>query len=87
MEQKKIDELKKFILFGLCLIEKMKDDGEFTMHLISGSQKDLIKLLSNFAFLFGDEYKHDDISSKFEEPQTTKLLEQAYQEYMKYKRL
>lgn len=86
MEQKKIDELKKLISFGLCLIDRIKSNGDFTMYLLANHQNDIVELLAHCACVFDDEYKLGDMAYEFTEPQTTKLLEQAYQEYMEYKK-
>jgi hypothetical protein len=81
MEQKKIDELKKLMAFGFCLIDRIKSNGDFTMYLISSHQNDIVKLLAHCACVFDD-----DTAYEFKEPQTTKLLEQAYSEYMEFKK-
>lgn len=86
MEQKKINELKKLIAFGLCIRNSLKSNGDFTMYLISSDQNDIVELLAHCACVFDDEYKLGDIAYEFKEPQTTKLLERAYQEYMEYKK-
>lgn len=81
MEQKKINELKKLMAFGICLIDMIKSNGDFAMYLISNHQNDIVELLAHCACVF-----EDDTAYEFKEPQTTKLLEQAYQEHMEYKK-
>ena len=87
MEQKKIDELKKLIAFGLCIRNSLKSEHDFTMYLMSNNRDDVFELLANCACVFDDDYKLYDMSHEFKEPQTTEFLEAKYAEYMKYKRL
>lgn len=81
LSKEKIDELKKLMAFGFCLIDRIKSNGDFTMYLISSHQNDIVELLAHCACVF--DY---DTAYEFKEPQTTQLLEKASSEFIRFKK-
>jgi hypothetical protein len=87
MEQKKIDELKKLMGFGFLIVDSEKK-AKYVQELMGvRSYNDLVPLLVRLAVGYDLEYDENQLSEMFNEPQTTETLEQAYQEYMEYKRV
>ena len=85
MEQKKIDELKKLMGFGFLIIDSKKN-GKYVQELMeTQSYNDLVPLLARLAVGYDLEHDENKLSDMFNEPQTTKMLENAYSEYIEFK--
>lgn len=86
MEQKKIDELKKLMAFGLLIADRINNSPDFNIIIRTMSSNDVVELLAHCVCAFEQEYTKYNMIKEFKEPQTTKLLEQAYSEYMEFKK-
>ena len=84
MEQKKIDELKKLIGFGLLTADRIKNDTNFKELVSTLSFNDLVPLFAHCACAYDNEY-HPNMH-KFKEPQITNLLEKTYADYLEFKK-
>lgn len=89
MEKKKINELKKLMGFGFLIIDRIRKDDEFLSNIFTEKLpvNVLTPLIAQSACVYDLTFLDEKIIESFKEPQTTKLLEQAYQEYMEYKRV
>ena len=85
MEQKKIDELKKLIGFGLLIIDSEKNAKDVRKLMETQSHNDLVPLLAHLAVGYDLEHDENKLSDMFNEPQTTKMLENAHSEYIEFK--
>lgn len=84
MEQKKIEELKKLIGFGLLIIDRIRKDDEFLANVFAKklSFNVLTPIIAQSACVYVDE----KIIESFNEPQTTQLLEKSYEEFIEFKK-
>ena len=86
MKQKKIDELKKLMGFGFLIIDSKKNAKYVQELMETQSYNDLVPLLARLAVGYDLEHDENKLSDMFNEPQTTKMLENAYSEYIEFKK-
>ena len=86
MEQKKINELKKLMAFGITIADGINNNPAFDIIIRTMSSNDVIELLAHCACAFEQEYNECDTIKMLKEPQTTKLLEKAYSEFLRFKK-
>ena len=84
MEQKKTDELKKLIGFGLLIADRIKHTEGFEDNIKMLSLNDMIPLLANCACAYADQY--EVIYKEFNEPQLTNFLKRAQEDYLDFKK-
>ena len=86
MEQKKIDELKKLMGFGFDIIDSIRENDFFFAHVFTEklAVNVLIPLIAQRACAYDLTFLDEKIIESLPEPQTTKCLEDSYQEYMEY---
>lgn len=86
MEQKKIEELKKLMGFGFLIIDSKKNAKAARELMETQSYNDLVPLLARLAVGYDLEHDENKLSDMFNEPQTTKMLENAHSEYIEFKK-
>lgn len=84
MTEEKINELKKLIGFGFLIIDSKKDDKDINKLMETQSYNNLVPLMARLAVAYDLEHDENRISDMFNEPQTTKILEKAYSEYIEF---
>lgn len=88
MEQKKIDELKKLMGFGFDIIDSIRKDDFFFVHVFTEklAVNVLIPLIAQRACAYDLTFLDEGIIESFKEPETTQLLEKAYSEFLEFKK-
>lgn len=81
MEKKKIDELKKLMAFGLVIADRINNSPDFNIIIRTN---DVVELLAHCVCAFEQEYTKYNMIKEFKEPQTTKLLEKAYADFIEF---
>jgi len=84
MTEGKINELKKLIGFGFLIIDSKRNDKYINKLMETQSFNNLLPTMAGLAVAHDLEYDKNVLSDMFNEPQTTKILEEAYSEYIKF---
>lgn len=85
MEQKKIEELKKLIGFGLLIADRIKYTEGFEDNIKTSSLNELVPLLADCACAYDDKYD-ENVYSEFKEPQMTNILKKVHDDYLEFKK-
>lgn len=84
MTEKKINELKKLMSFGFLIIDSKKNNKDINKLMETRPFNNLVPLMARLAVAYDLEHDENRLSDMFNEPQTTKTLEEAYSEYIEY---
>lgn len=88
MEQKKINELKKLIGFGFDIIDSIRKNDMFFANVFVEKLpvNVLIPLIAQRACVYECTFLDEKIIESLPEPQTTKYLEDSYEEFIEFKK-
>lgn len=84
MDNEKIEELKKLIVFEVLIIERIKNDCSFNLLMDILPDDKIIELFINNVCAFDLGYTTQNIKGNFAEPSTTNLIEKVYKECLKH---
>lgn len=86
MTEEKINELKKLMSFGFLIIDSKKKNKYINKLMETQTFNNLVPLMARLAVAYDLEHDENGLSDMFNEPQTTKTLEEAYSEFVEFKK-
>ena len=84
MTEKKINELKKLMSFGFLIIDSKKNNKYINKFMETQPFNNLVPLMARLAVAYDLEHDENALSDMFNDSQTTKILEEAYSEYIEF---